>query len=102
MGERAKEGSGIGTKRATRTVRIQLSRVLPVLALGRAVGEVAVRLIGGPRLDGPMILGAAGAALLLAIDMLLRPAAAVISAALGSEPLKELLDSAGPLGSGGG
>src|ERR1035437_8651754 len=98
MGERAKEGSGIGTKRATRTVRIQLSRVLPGLALVLAVGAVAVRLMSGPRLDGPMILGAAGAALLLAIDMLLRPAAAVISAALDSEPLKELLDSAGPMG----
>jgi PAS domain-containing protein len=92
MGERAKEGSGIGTKRATWTVRIQLSRVLPVLALVLAVGAVR-----RAALDGPMILSAAGAALLLAIDMLLRPAAAVISAALDSEPLKELLDSAGPM-----
>jgi PAS domain S-box-containing protein len=71
--------------------------ILPALALTLALGAVAARLIGGPRMDGALILGVAGAALLLAIDMLLRPPAALISAALDSEPLKNLLDSAGPM-----
>ena len=96
MGEGAKKNADAESGPA-RNLRMRLSVVLPALALALAVGAVALRLAGGPRMDGILILGAAGAALLLAIDMLLRPPAAVISAALDSEPLKELLDSAGPM-----
>jgi PAS domain S-box-containing protein len=71
--------------------------VLPVLALALAGGAVAARLMTGPWLDGLLILGAAGAAGLLALDLLLRPAAAGLAAGLAGEPLKELLDSAGPM-----
>jgi PAS domain S-box-containing protein len=93
----AKDAAGRGSKRTALKLRERLCQVLPVLALTVAMGAVAVRLMGGPRLDGLLILGAAGAAGLLALDMLLRPAAAQVSAALASEPLKELLDSAGPM-----
>jgi PAS domain S-box-containing protein len=98
MGEQANQVTWTGVKQAARTVRGCLSLALPVLALTLALGAVVVRLMGGARLDGLMILGAAGAAALLVIDLLLRPvAAAELSAALADAPMRQLLDSAGPM-----
>jgi PAS domain S-box-containing protein len=97
MREGAKDVFGRGAKRTAQVIRERLCQVLPALALALALGAIAVRLMGGPRLDWLLMLGAATAAGLLALDILLRPAAAQVSAALASEPLKELLDSAGPM-----
>ncbi len=97
MRDGAKDVSGREAKRTAQTVRERLCQVLPVLALVVALGAIGVRLMGGPRLEWLLMLGAAVAAGLLALDMLLRPAAAQVSAALATEPLKELLDSAGPM-----
>src|ERR1035441_9240404 len=69
--------------------------LLAALALVLAVGAVVVRVLAGPRFDGLLILSACGAALLLALRMPRRVSNATQSAPA-AEPLKEVLDAAGP------
>jgi PAS domain S-box-containing protein len=70
---------------------------LAVLALFLAASAVAVRVLAGPRYDGLLILAACGAAVLLALRVPRRNSAAPLSApALVAEPLKEVLEAAGP------
>jgi PAS domain S-box-containing protein len=69
--------------------------VLAALALVLAVGAVVVRVLAGPRFDGFLILAACGAAVLLALRMPKRNSDASQSAPA-AEPLKEVLDAAGP------
>ena len=71
--------------------------VLALLVVMIAGGAVWLRLWAGPRFDGLLILAACGAALLLAFRMPRRSAAAeAMTEAPTLEPLKEILDSAGP------
>jgi PAS domain S-box-containing protein len=67
--------------------------VLAVLALLLVAGAVAARLYAGPRFDTLLMLAAVAAAAVLALRLPVRAAAAPAPAA---EPLKDLLDSAGP------
>ena len=98
MSQGVRKGVWRAVIHAAGTVRGVLTVVLPSLALILALGGVAARLMGGPRMDGTMMLGTAAAAALLVVDLLLRPVAvAQIHAALADTPMKDLLDSAGPM-----
>jgi PAS domain S-box-containing protein len=78
-------------------LRRRFSLVLSVIALVLALSAIGIRLMGGPRLDEMLIFGVAFAAVILAIDLLLRPKSSQISDAFAAIPLKDLLDSAGPM-----
>jgi PAS domain S-box-containing protein len=72
---------------------------LAILALILALGAVVVRLAAGPRFDGLLMLAACGAAVLLALRMPRRSAAAAQPAPAmtpAAEPFQHILDSAGP------
>lgn len=71
---------------------------LAVLALILAAGAVWVRVLIGPRFDGLVILAACGSALILALRIPSRTAAAESAPGAGAanRALKELLESAGP------
>ncbi len=72
--------------------------ILAVLALALAGGAIAARLTDGPRLDGLLILAAGVAAIVLALRLPLRNKTAPPSPAVPTgEPMKDLLDSAGPM-----
>jgi PAS domain S-box-containing protein len=71
--------------------------VLTVLSLAVSAGAAITRLAAGPRFDGLLILSVVSAAVFLALRLLLHdlPVPETV-AAPHAEPLKDLLDSAGP------
>jgi PAS domain S-box-containing protein len=78
--------------------RPRLSTVLALLILVLAATVVVVRLAGGPRYDVLLILASACAGVVLAMRLPFRSTVAILpSAAPAPDPLKELLDSAGPI-----
>jgi PAS domain S-box-containing protein len=72
-------------------------RVLAVLVLVVVVGTATARLAYGARYEGMLILAAAAAATLLGLRMLVRDAAPEVEVPPVDEPLKDVLDSAGPM-----
>jgi PAS domain S-box-containing protein len=100
MGNRLGEIGIAGIKHPAPAVRSGISilwSALAILALALAAGAVAARLYAGPRFDGLLMLAAGTAAVLLVLRLPVRSSAApAADAAPADEPLKELLDSAGP------
>jgi len=100
MGDPSEEIAVAGNAHPARAVPrgvFILWSALAVLALLLAAGAVVVRLLAGPRFDGLLMLAACLAAVLLALRMPRRRAAAPVPASpLSSEPLREILESAGP------
>jgi len=102
MGDPAEEIAVAGNPHPARGVPsgvFILWSVLGGLALILSVGAVVLRLVAGSRFDGLLVLAACGSAFLLALRMLESrtvleedPSAALPVA----EPLREILDSAGP------
>ena len=69
-----------------------------MLSLALAAGAIATHLALGPQFDGLLIFTIGGAAAILALRLLARPPAAPeVAGKTAAEPLKELLDSAGPM-----
>jgi PAS domain S-box-containing protein len=74
-----------------------VSPILPFFALALAAGAITARLIAGSRFDGLLIFAAGAAAVVLALRLFVRDSAASEpAAALAAEPLKQVLESAGP------
>src|ERR1017187_4453725 len=69
--------------------------LLAAFALVLAAGAVVLRVLAGPRFDGLLILAACGAAVLLAFR-LPRRSLETAKSVPATEPLKEVLDAAGP------
>ncbi|MGA2807544.1 MAG: PAS domain S-box protein [Terracidiphilus sp.] len=71
---------------------------LAVLAFTLAVGALTGRFQFGPRLDGILLFVAGGAAAVLALQLLTRQRVATeVAVPPAADPMKELLDSAGPM-----
>jgi PAS domain S-box-containing protein len=62
-----------------------------------AAGSVVLRIVAGPQVDGLLIVGAAAAAILLALYVPLGKPAVHSSAMRSRDTLKEIFDSAGPM-----
>jgi PAS domain S-box-containing protein len=72
--------------------------ILASLALVLALGAVAARLIAGPLVDALLIVAAAAAAAVIALRLFVGPRVpAQVEAEPAAEPLKDLVDSAGPM-----
>src|ERR1017187_9976820 len=106
MRHQAKRTTNKGKERPQRAVEILYSLVLPgmaLVALAFAIGEIGLPLAAGSRLDGRLdgmvILAAVSASTLLGLRLLTRHSTAgrLQAAFPAPEPLKELLDSAGPM-----
>jgi PAS domain S-box-containing protein len=101
MRDSANEVTTTESKPPARGIRSVVSADWPAiagLALALAAGAVTVRLVGGPRFDALLIPAAAMCAAVLALRLLARDTAPVEAAPVPvMEPLKELLDSAGPM-----
>ena len=101
MHDRASEAATTGSGQPADAVRGGLSfawSVLAVLAVALAIGAVTVRLAVGPQFDGLVALTTGGAAAVLILRVLVRKSTSPELAALPiEEPLKDLLDSAGPM-----
>jgi len=102
MGNPSEEIAVAGNPHPERAVPsgvIVLWSALAVLALILAIGAVTMRLLAGPRFDGLLMLAACGAAILLALRFTSRVPATPeteLMVASAAEPLREILDSAGP------
>jgi PAS domain S-box-containing protein len=95
--------NGETTTRQQQTVRTGggLSLILPALAvlvLAFAAGALARHFQLGPRFDGLLLFIAGGAATAIALQLLARqPVATEAADAPAADPMRELLDSAGPM-----
>jgi PAS domain S-box-containing protein len=70
---------------------------LPITALILALAAMISRLVEGPRGDGLLLFFCGASAAMLAVRLLVQDTSSMNSITPPSEPLKELLDSAGPM-----
>ena len=98
MGDRSEEIAVAGNSRPAPAVpngAFIVWSLLAAFALVLAAGAVVLRVLAGPRFDGLLILAACGAAVLLAFR-LPRRSLETAKSVPATEPLKEVLDAAGP------
>ena len=100
MGDPSEENTVAGKTHQARPVPsgvFILWSFFAMLALILASGAIVVRLMAGPRFDGLLMVAACVSALLLALRIPKGdPVERATSSAPASEPLREILDSAGP------
>jgi len=98
MQDQASAEGQAGRGRSARDVRSDSSLPwLVIAALVLALAAIVARLVEGPRGDGLLLFFCGSSAALLAVRLLFQDASGPEPAAPASEPLKELLDSAGPM-----
>jgi len=95
--EKATAQAETGSTRFARRAPQGLSLALLLLALLLIAAAAVLQLAGGPRINALLVVFAAGAAILLAIYLLLQFSRADVTEPPATDSLRELLDSAGPI-----